>query len=93
MYVYVENESKGKNKRLKPSGTITFEPKTLPHGKLTVISKRSRNRGTRSSVLHANSRMVHKAVGTPTVGNNLTCQLNNVNMFNAPESSSILLHE
>ena len=88
-----ENDSKGKTKRLKPFDTNTVEPKTLPHGEVTVISKHSGNRKKRSSTLHNDSRMVHKAVGTPTVGNNLTRRLNSVIVFNAPESSSVLLHE
>ena len=79
--------------RLKPSDTITFEPKTLPHGELTLISKRSRNRWNGSGALHTDSGMVHKAVGTPTAGNNLPRRLNCIIVFNAPESYPVLLRE
>ena len=88
-----ENDSKGKTKRFKPFDTVTVEPKTLPHGEVTVMSKHSGNKRKKSSTLHTDSRTVHKAVGTPTVGKNLTSRLNSVIVFNAPESSSVLLHE
>ena len=60
---------------------------------VTVISKRSRNMWNGSGALHTDSGMVHKAVGTPTAGNNLPRQPNCVIVFNAPESYSVLPRE
>ena len=60
-----ENDSKGKTKPFKPFDTVTVEPKTLPHGEVIVISKHRWNKRKRSSTLHNDSRMVHKAVGNP----------------------------